>query len=115
MQTNSLPAVSENKGFNLLSDLLRNPKRYPDHFVSIPLDPELIPKILSRERIRLMREVLEAGEFKSIQELAARLGRDPTRVGRDLKDLEVFGLLELEQDGKTKRVKARPAPIILGG
>jgi len=103
------------RGIALLRDAIANPEDYPDRFVCIPLDPDLIPKILSRERIRLMREVLEVGEFDSVQELAVRLGRDPTRVGRDLKDLEIRGLLSLEREGKRKRIKARPVPIILGG
>lgn len=103
------------KRYDLTKDLLEYTERYPDFFVSMPLDPDLIPKILSRERIRLMKEVLDAGEFASVQELAERLGRDPTRVGRDLKDLEVRGLLALEREGKRKRIRARPVPIILGG
>jgi hypothetical protein len=57
----------------------------------------------------------EPGEDQTdAQGLAARLGGDSTRVGRDLEDLEERGLVMLERDGQRKKIKARPVPMILG-
>ncbi len=95
----------------LLHDLLEHPDRYPDDFVNIPLDEEVLPQILTPQRIRLLRVLRDEGPFDSVTSLAERLQRDVSRVSRDLTTLD--NLVELERTGKAKRVSYAGRPILI--
>lgn len=94
-------------------ELIRNPDKYPDDFVAIPLDDDLVPSILSPERIRLIRRLRDHGPYKSVSALARSLKRDQGRVSRDLSYLAGSGLVIVERKGKRKIVRAPKKPILL--
>jgi predicted transcriptional regulator len=75
----------------------------PDSFAGqrlIVMKPELFPKIITVERLRLLK-ALEKNP-KSMGELAKILDRPREAVSRDFKKLEFWGLVEFERRGKTK-------------
>ena len=90
-----------------------DPDAFPDDFIAIPLDPEIISRVFSPERVRLLKELREEGPFASVNELAEALGREQSRVSRDLNELMSAGLVETERKGKSKRVSAPDKPILL--
>lgn len=94
-------------------DVIRNPDKYPDDFVAIPLDDELVSSVLSPMRIRLLRKLRDHGPYKSVSALAKSLRRDQGRVSRDLHYLAGSGLVIIERKGKSKVVRAPDKPIIL--
>jgi predicted transcriptional regulator len=100
------------RAFELTRRVAAQPDIFPDRFIAIPLDPELT-SVLSRERIRLLNLLREKGSFDSVNQLAKELGREQSRVSRDLAELVHFGLIEIEREGKSKVIRAQDAPIIL--
>lgn len=109
------PTPEENidQAFDMMRDIIARPEAYPDEFIVLPLDPDIISKVLSPERIRLLHELRAQGPFSSVNELADCLGRDQSRVSRDVADLVEMGLVKSERDGKSKRVSASKKPIWL--
>lgn len=99
--------------FEIARDLVRQPDRYPDRFVVIPLDPAIVGRILSPERIRLLHTLREHGSFESINDLANALDRDQSRVSRDLEPLIAAGLARTTRHGKSKRVEAEERDVVL--
>ncbi|HWG91525.1 MAG TPA: hypothetical protein VNZ52_11820 [Candidatus Thermoplasmatota archaeon] len=96
---------------DLIRAVAANPNQYPDRFIAIPL--RLVPKILTEERIRLLEVLRSEGPFNTVQEAADAVGRDVTRVSRDLKELVVVGLATAERHGRAKRIEALNVPILL--
>lgn len=101
------------RAFALVEDVIAHPEAYPEKFIAIPLDDEVLSRLLSRERLRLLRVLRDEGPFDSVNALAAELGRAQSRVSRDLADLQVAGLVSVERRGKSKRVRATDRPIVL--
>ncbi|MBI4393313.1 MAG: hypothetical protein HY556_05885 [Euryarchaeota archaeon] len=101
------------RAFALTGDVIKNPDKYPDDFLAIPLDPDLLARTFSKERVRLLNRLRERDGFDSVKALAKSLGRDTGRVSRDMTLLEELGLVILERKGKAKRVRATKRPIIL--
>lgn len=97
----------------LARDVIAHPEQYPDRFVAIPLEPDPVASLLSRERLRLLRELRDEGPYDSVGALAKALGREATRVSRDVAVLSAVGLVLVERRGKAKRVRAVNRPIIL--
>lgn len=101
------------QAFSLARDVVEDPEGYPDEFVTLHLGDETILRILTEERIRLLRTVRDEGPFESIAELARTVDRDPSRVSRDLKWLAEAGLVHLEQHGRSKTVEGTDRKILL--
>lgn len=99
--------------FELARRIARRPDHYPEHFVVVPLDPGILKRVLSEERIRMLHAIREEGPFESINDLAAFLERDQSRVSRDLRTLVDTGLVITERVGKAKRVLASDREILL--
>jgi predicted transcriptional regulator len=99
--------------FDLARHVIENDELYPDRFVAIPASSPLVPTLFSAERRRLLMELKEHGEHDSIGDLAACVGRDATRVSRDLQILIKVGLVETKKHGKTKSVRATGRPVII--
>lgn len=99
--------------FDLARRVAEHPEEYPKHFVVVPLDPDILKEVLSEERLRMLRAVREEGPFESVNALAARLGRDQSRVSRDLRRLADAGLVVTERTGRAKRVAASDREILL--
>lgn len=95
-----------NAAFDFIQRVLRHPDRYPDEAILFLMDPREIASIVTRERLHLMRE-LQGREYASIVELARSLGRDVSRVRKDLVTLERFDLIRFSKVGN--RIRARPA------
>lgn len=99
--------------FELARRIAARPEGFPEHFVVVPLDPEILKSVLSEERIRMLHAIREDGPFESINDLAAFLGRDQSRVSRDVRTLVDAGLVITERAGKAKRVTASDREILL--
>lgn len=99
--------------FELARRIAEKPGNFPEHFVVVPLDPDILKSVLSEERIRMLHAIREDGPFESINDLAAFLERDQSRVSRDLRTLVDAGLVITERVGKAKRVAASDREILL--
>lgn len=94
--------------------VMQHPETYPDSFVSIPRDAELIRRLLSPERNRILDYLEQHGPVGSLQSLADGLHRDKGAVSRDLVLLIEVGLVEARREGRHKRLRATGRPIIIG-
>lgn len=95
--------------------VIKDPGSYPDSFISLPMDPDLIASVLSRERTRLVQYLERHGPAGSVHALADALGRNYASVSRDLGVLIDIGLVESRLQGKTKRLTATRRPVLIGG
>lgn len=101
------------RAFELAREVIEDPEAFPDEFVTLPLDEELVLHVLTRERLHLLRTVRDSGPFDSITQLADTVDRDPSRVGRDLTWLVEAGLIRLVQHGRAKQVQGTGRKILL--
>ena len=100
---------------DFIRNFVQNPGAYPDTFISLPMDPELIATVLSRERTRLIQYLQQHGPLASVHRLAEALHRNYASVSRDLGVLIDLGLISAERRGKTKEISATGRPIIIMG
>lgn len=94
------------EAFAFVERVVEDPDRYPDEAVLFLLDPAEIASAVTKERLRLLRE-LSRRDYPSIFDLARSLGRDVSRVRKDLVALERLDLVGFTKSGN--RVRARPA------
>lgn len=92
--------------FRFIERILENPEQYPDKTVVLLMDPQEIASILTKERLRLLRELQGRG-CGSIKELARSVGRAASCVRKDLLMLERFSLVRVSKAGN--RMWARAA------
>src|SRR2546430_778670 len=69
--------------FEFLGRVAEHPDRFPDEAVLFLMDPGEIASALTKERLRILRE-LEARAYPSLTALALRLGRDVSRLRKDM-------------------------------
>lgn len=98
---------------NFIRAVAKNPGAYPENFISIPMDPDLIATVLSRERTRLVQYLLKHGPSGSVHKLAAALDRNYASVSRDLGVLIDMGLVASEKHGKAKELRATGRPVLI--
>lgn len=82
-----------------------DPDSVPDKTVVFTWPEAELAEVFTKERLRLFRKVKER-TYSSIKELAKKLGRDESRVRKDLKILEEYGLVELARKGRNIEVKS---------
>lgn len=92
--------------FEFLERVAEHPDRFPDEAVLFLMDPGEVASAVTKERLRLLRE-LEAKDYPSLMALARALGRDVSRVRKDLLALERLGLVGFSRSGN--RLRARPS------
>jgi predicted transcriptional regulator len=76
------------------------------------LSEQELQAIATKERLRIIR-LLRTVKAKSINEIAARLGRDQASVSRDLAVLERTGIIRKVRSGKTVRIEMRADMVLL--
>ncbi len=83
-----------------VKDVIADPSRLNDIAQDgvVFLDPELIPKILSKQRLRIIHEIRKRDY--SVGELADKLHRKQEHVSRDIHLLEDYGFIYIVKDGK---------------
>lgn len=84
-----------------IKEVLKNPRiaeELPE--TTVYLKPDVIPKIFSKERIKLLKEVKE--EKKNVSELSKKLKRKIENISRDLNCLHEYGLIDFKRKGKEK-------------
>ena len=113
MTTKAQAKANLQKALEFTEKVMRNPERYPERFVVIPLDLEIIEKVFSHERVRILNFLRKKGPVESLNELSEELDRDPSRVTRDLDELETAGLILRTRHGNRTRIEAQDCPIIL--
>lgn len=91
----------------------KDPGSYPENFISLPMDPDLIASVLSRERTRLVQYLLKHGPTGSVHALADALDRNYASVSRDLGVLIDMGLVASEKHGKNKELRATGRPVLI--
>src|SRR5438552_8633355 len=91
--------------FEFLVRVADHPDRFPDEAVLFLMDPGEIASALTKERLRILRE-LEARAYPSLTALALSLGRDVSRLRKDVMALERLGLVAFSKSGN--RLLARP-------
>ncbi|SRR5712691_593551 len=91
--------------FEFLQRVTEHPDRFPDQAVLFLMDPGEIASAITKERLRVLRE-LEARAYPSLTALAQSLGRDVSRLRKDMMALERLGLVTFSKSGN--RLLARP-------
>ncbi|MFO1535807.1 MAG: hypothetical protein ABR586_09100 [Thermoplasmatota archaeon] len=101
------------EAFTLAKEVVDHWDQFPDHFIAIPVTSPLASALFTPERRRLLAELKSHGTHQSVNALAACLGRDATRVGRDIKPLIDAGLVRATPFGKSKKLSATNRPVII--
>ncbi len=91
--------------FEFIERVQEHPERYPDEAVLFLLDPAEVSSVLTKERLRILRG-LQTREYPSLVALARALGRDVSRVRKDLLVLKRLDLVGLSKSGN--RIRATP-------
>jgi predicted transcriptional regulator len=73
-----------------------------DNMHVLNLTDEQLQRLASTKNIELIRAITEH-EPSSINELADALNRDYKQVHRNVKELEEMGVIDFEQEGRSKR------------
>ncbi len=103
--------------FAFIRRVTEHPERFPETAILFLMDPEEIASVITKERLHLL-QALQNREYPTIMALAQSLGRDVSRVRKDLLVLERFDLARISKKGN--RVRARPAatgiyiPLVAG-
>ena len=98
--------------FEFLGRVADHPERFPDEAVLFLLEPSEVASVMTKERLRLLRE-LEAKEYPSLVALAEALGRDVSRVRKDLLVLERLDLVGFSKSGNRLRVRPTATGIYI--
>lgn len=98
--------------FAFLNRVADRPDRFPDEAVLFLMDPGEVASAVTRERLRLLRE-LEARDYPSMMALARALGRDVSRVRKDLLTLERLDLVRFSRSGNRLRARASATGIYI--
>jgi len=85
----------------MIENAIENPELAPDKVVIISLSVEERNRILTPERIRLIR-VIRNKKPKNVKGLASLVDRRVDAVSRDLRILNNYGFLEFLRNGKEK-------------
>lgn len=101
------------KAFQIMREIAANPDSYPDKFVAVPLEPDIVASIFTPERIRLLMLVREEGPYESLDALARAVHRDGAAVSRDLRILTEAGLVASRRRGRSKQIHGTRRPIVL--
>lgn len=74
-----------------------------DGFGSVQvISPEMSSRVLTEKRREII-DVLDSTEISSQRDLARKLDRDPGAVQRDLTELIEAGIVEIHEEGRSKR------------
>lgn len=95
--------------------IFKHPERLDklsDKTLLLSLSDEEITKIFTKERLRLIRVIMEKAPQR-ISDLAKLVQRDLTAVQRDLKILEEFGIVKLDKTGKEVKPTVEKKALIL--
>ena len=101
------------KALALVRAVIKDPAAFPDRFIAIPMDPAILTRIFTPEKMRLLKAIQDEGEFSSVNAVAKKLRRHQSRVSRDIAELSAAGLISIERNGATKRVRAPKRPVLL--
>lgn len=103
-------------GLELFGELVqrafRDPEGTPDRLTVISLADEEQDRLITPRRLELIRTLRDRGEL-TISELASEVGRRLDVVSRDLHALAKHGIIELDREGRTKRVRLATELILL--
>jgi predicted transcriptional regulator len=98
---------------DVVAKVFADPDAFPRDFVAFPLRGEMVSRILTAQRRRIIVYLEDHGPVNSIRSLADALGRDPAAVSRDIHLLTDAGLLRVEDVGRSRHVHATGRPIIV--
>lgn len=99
-------------GFDIVERAIRNPDAYPEFMVIVPFDPEMLPRIFTRQRMRVWAELYRTRP-QSLTQLAGRLGRNVSRVRQDVMVLENARLARTQKKGNRVRAFAQASGILI--
>jgi predicted transcriptional regulator len=105
--------VDMRQATDFIRAVVRDPAAFPGSFISLPMDPDLIATVLSRERIRLVQLLQIRGPIDTVHGLADALHRNYASVSRDLGFLVGMGLVVTEKRGRRKAIQATGRPILI--
>lgn len=100
--------------FRLFREVLAHPDRYPDDLLVIPME-NLVGKAspFSKQRLRILSTLRTNDGAESLDALARSLGREKTRVSKDVTYLEGLGLVACRRQGRTKRILPTHRRVLL--
>jgi predicted transcriptional regulator len=96
----------------MVEEAIKNPESAPDKLVVISLSEEEKNRVLTPEKLRLIR-IIKSGNPKNVKALAKLANRRVDAVSRDLKVLSFYGFLELLQVGKQKMPKIKKDVLMI--
>jgi len=96
----------------MVEEAIKNPESAPDKLVVISLSEEKKNRVLTPEKLRLIR-IIKNGNPKNVKALAKLANRRVDAVSRDLKVLSFYGFLELLQVGKQKMPRIKKDVLMI--
>lgn len=96
----------------IMKAVLKDPEGTPDKILILDLNREKLSMLFSPSKLEILKTLKEK-KINSVGELAKELNRPVESVSKDLKILQVYGLLELVQHGKQKIPKLEKELLIV--
>lgn len=85
----------------------------PDGAILVPLRHDVLTRVFTIQRIRLLQHLRDHGTVGSLDELAKALGRHASHVSVDVRYLTGLGLVATRRRGHAKEIAATGRPIVI--
>lgn len=99
--------------YNLHQKVFADLDDWPENMVVLEIEKEILDRLFTPDRLAIVRTLRLDGPCFSGEELGMRLGRDPEEMMLDLLDLEMVGLIDIQDIGRGTRIRAPDCPIII--
>src|SRR5947208_5350119 len=100
------------EAFAFVERVMEHPERYPDEAILFLIDPSEIASVVTKERLRILKELSERG-YPSFLDLARSLDRGVSRVRKDLLALERLGHLTPTKSANRPRARLAATGIYI--
>ena len=100
------PAEAVEKFEDIITEVMKSPDDYPDSATFISLNVAIEKGVFSHGKLEILK-YLKENDVSSISDLAEKIDRSTNNVSSNITQLEEYGLVETEKDGKKKIPKLK--------
>lgn len=95
------PAEAVEKFEDIMAEVVKSPDDYPDSATFVSLNVAIDKGVFSHGKLEILK-YLKENDVSSISDLAEKLDRSTNNVSSNITQLEEYGLVNTEKNGKRK-------------